>query len=440
MRSATTEACPVLAGCHVNANPSGRATVPKRRTTVLVLAAAVLASACAQGSSTSGGGAATPTSSGGAAAESGCTTTADLPGGGQVLAGTAVGDDVQFPWDRPDVAVADGFDLSRVRSGGPPPDGIQPVDAPCFESLASASSWLGDTSPLLVVQVGDEVRAYPLAIMTQHEIVNDVIAGVPVVVTYCPLCNSGLAFERTLDGEVLDFGTSGRLFQSNLVMYDRQTRGLWTQFDGEAVAGEPYVGTSLPRLPTNVLGLDTLIETEPDALVLSRDSMPGRSYGRNPYPGYDDIGIEFGLFEGDTDDRLPANTRVIGLGDERGAVAVPLPRLQDEQVVEVDVDGPVVVFWAEGANSALDTAEIDLGADVGQTGAFRPVAADGTALTFTPTGDGMFVDDQTGTTWDLRGKAVDGDLAGETLEPVPLDDTFWFVWFAFRPETAVAAS
>ncbi|MGH3443186.1 MAG: DUF3179 domain-containing (seleno)protein, partial [Nitriliruptorales bacterium] len=121
-------------------------------------------------------------------------------------------------------------------------DTIPPIDEPRFESVSAAGQWLSPESPLLVVSVGGETRGYPLAILTWHEIVNDEIAGTPVVVTYCPLCNSGLVFERRVDGEVLTFGTSGHLFRSNLVMYDRQHRNFWLQFTGRAVAGERFAG------------------------------------------------------------------------------------------------------------------------------------------------------------------------------------------------------
>ena len=188
----------------------------------------------------------------------------------------------------------------RGARGGPPPDGIRPIDDPCFESVDVADAWLEPQSPVMVVEIEGDRRAYPLAILTQHEIVNDVVGGVPVVVTYCPLCNSGLAFERTVDGQVLDFGTSGRLYQSNLVMYDRQTKSLWTQFTGQAVVGADFVGTELARIPTALLGWEEFAQATPDGLVLSRDSLPGRDYGRNPYPGYEGSGDAF-LFEGPRD-------------------------------------------------------------------------------------------------------------------------------------------
>lgn len=375
-----------------------------------------------------------------------CVLTTDLPGGDVPTADR--NDDLFFPWElqESDVVSLEGFDPNEIVTGGVPPDGIRPIelDEVCFDEAAQATRYLAAQSPVMVVEVEGETRAYPLGIMTQHEIVNDIIAGVPVVVTYCPLCNSGLAFERTVDGEVLSFGTSGRLFQSNLVMYDRQNRNLWSQFNGTALVGttdNDLVGTELERLPTSLLGFGEFLELAPDGLVLSPDISPSRDYGRNPYPGYDDTGIGFGLFSGPTDERLPPNTRVVGVGVDVDPVAVPLPRLQDERVVEVDVDGtPVSVWWAPGASSALDTRVIDNGQDVGQTLSVVALDPDGGALTFQvhPDDEALFVDDQTGTSWDLFGRGVEGELAGTQLEVLARDDTFWFVWFAFQPDTRVA--
>lgn len=358
-----------------------------------------------------------------------------VPGGGVDNAPVL---DRDFPWDREDPVVSSDFELAELISGGPPPDGIRPIDAPCFDTVAGAEEWLEPNSPVMVVEVDDDTRLYPLAILTAHEIVNDVIGGEPVVVTYCPLCNSGLAFERTVEGQVLDFGTSGRLYRSNLVMYDRQTKSLWTQFLGQAVVGEDFVGTELTRLTTSLLAWADAAAASPDALVLARDSVPGREYGRNPYPGYEGSGDGF-LFQGPRDDRLSPNDRVVGVGDGDTAVAIPLARLREERVVPLDVDGErLTVWWAPGQSSALDSSVIDEGVDVGSTAVFRTRLADGTELTFAAGEGSAFVDQQTGTTWNLLGQATAGPLAGSRLDGVPHDDTFWFVWFAFQPETSVA--
>ena len=344
-----------------------------------------------------------------------------------------------FYWRQRDCQPAAMVDVDEIFGGGPPPDGIPPIDDPVFESIDAAAEWLQDTSPVMFVEVDDEVRLYPLAILTWHEIVNDSLAGEPLAVTYCPLCNSALVFSRTIDGpdgaEVLDFGTSGRLWRSNLVMYDRQHLGLWTQFTGRAIVGERWLGATLERIPSSLLGFGEAASLAPDAEVLSRETGRVFDYGRNPYVAYDAPGNSPRFFREDADPTLPEMTRVVGLGGEADAVAVTLEHLEDEQVVEVELDtGPVTVWWSPGQASALDTERIDDAADIGQTVAFD-ATLDGRTLRFEPAADQRFVDDATGSSWDLRGRAVDGPLAGERLTPVARDDTFWFVWAVYRPMT-----
>ena len=179
------------------------------------------------------------------------------------------------------------IDPAAVVSGGPPPDGIPPIDDPRFLDVAEVDL-LADTEPVVVLSLDGDTRAYPVQILTWHEIVNDVVAGRPVTVTYCPLCNSALAFERTVGERVLSFGTSGRLYLSNLVMYDRQTESLWPQAEGRAVAGV-LTGTELDRLPVALLPWGQFRDGFPDAVVLSRETGDARDYGSNPYVGYDDV-------------------------------------------------------------------------------------------------------------------------------------------------------
>ncbi|TVR35745.1 MAG: DUF3179 domain-containing protein [Nitriliruptor sp.] len=350
-----------------------------------------------------------------------------------------------FYWEVDTCQPATLIDLDEIIAGGPPPDGIPPIDDPAFESVEAADEWLTDDSPVMVVDVDDDVRAYPLAILTWHEIVNDTVGGVPLVVSYCPLCNSALVFDRRIDGpdgeEVLDFGTSGRLYLSNLVMYDRQHRNLWTQFEGQGVVGERFLGERLDRVPAWLFGFGELAELHPDAQVLSRDTGASRPYGTNPYVGYDTEGRAPFLFRGEIDDRESAMARMVGLADGDDAVAVLLDRLVEDRVVTVDVaDRPIAVVWAPGQSSALDTEVIDDGRDVGQTAAFV-AALDGEPIELEPTDeDRRFRDARSGSTFDLRGRALDGPLEGRHLEAVAHDDTFWFVWAAFKPQTEVVAS
>ncbi len=328
------------------------------------------------------------------------------------------------------------IDPGDLLSGGPPPDGIPALDKPKFSS-AERVDFLEDAEPVMALEIGDDARAYPLQIMTWHEIVNDTVDGVPVAVTYCPLCNTAIAYDRRLGDRVLDFGTSGMLYNSALVMYDRQTESLWSHFTAEAIVGN-LVGQELDVYPVAIVAWADWRDAHPDGLVLSRDTGHERDYGRNPYPGYDDVDSPAFLFEGEVDGRLAAKERVVGI--ERGgeAVAVRTDELADAGVLEVEIGGDGLVVWLEpGAASALDTGSVAEGRDVGASGVFIPMA-DGRELSFQRNDDG-FVDDQTGSRWNVLGHAVDGPLAGAALEPVVHVDTFWFAWGAFQPDTRIVA-
>ncbi len=336
---------------------------------------------------------------------------------------------------------ARSIEYDELLPGGPPPDGIESIDDPRFVDVEEAASWLDDASPVMVVEVGGDVRIYPLGILTWHEIVNDVVGGVPLVVTYCPLCNSALAFERTVEvggeEEVLEFGTTGQLHRSNLVMYDRQHHNMWIQFDGEAVVGERFLGRRLERVPAWLLGFADAVELHGDAPVLSRTTGFIRSYGHNPYIGYDEVDREPFLFDGELDERYPPMTRVVGISHAGGAVTVLADELAGAGVVEVTVGGEeLVVLWAPGQASALEGGGVDDGRDVGQTAVFRNELS-GAALALSPDGDGRFVDEASGSTFDLRGRTVDGPHAGRALDVVPHEDTFWFTWAAFHPQTRI---
>ena len=340
--------------------------------------------------------------------------------------------DRNVPDDFPEPTVA----LDELRSGGPPPDGIPPIDTPKFVRAAEVTD-LADQEPVLALEIDGEARAYPVRIMTWHEIVNDTVGGVPVSVTYCPLCNSAVAYDRRLDdGRIVDFGTSGLLWNSALVMYDRQTETLWSHFTGSGMIGE-LTGVELDDFPLSTVGWGTWRDANPDGLVLSEDTGFSRDYGRNPYPGYDDVdGIPF-LFQGEVDGRFTAMTRIIGIERDGAALGVPLFELQEARVLTAQIgELDLVTWWTPGTASALDTASIEAGADVGATGVFIPVV-DGQELTFTSADDELFVDDQTGSTWNVLGDAIDGPLAGSQLEAISHVDTFWFAWSTFRPDTEV---
>jgi hypothetical protein len=272
--------------------------------------------------------------------------------------------------------------------------------------------------------------------LTWHEIVNDVVDGNPVTITFCPLCNTAIAFSREFDGQVLDFGTTGRLRFSNLIMYDRQSETWWQQATGQGIAGE-YAGEQLTFLPASIIGWGEFRESFPDGQVLSKDTGFRRDYGRNPYAGYDNINNSPFLFRGsETPGILPAMARVLTAELNGEAVAYPYEVLQDLNVINDTLGGSeIVVFWQPGTASALDASVIAQGEDVGAGVSFSPIV-DGQILTFSFDGE-KIVDDQTGSEWDVFGQAVSGELAGTQLEPVVSVNHFWFSWAAFKPETRV---
>jgi len=325
-------------------------------------------------------------------------------------------------------------DPGEIVSGGPPPDGIPAVDAPRFQHPAKVD-WLRPNEPVLAISVGNDARAYPLQILIWHEIANDTVGGTPVAITFCPLCYSAIAFDRRLGRRVLDFGTSGKLYRSDLVMYDRQTKSLWSQILGTAIAGV-QTRSQLHVLPVSIVSWSDWRSAHPDGWVLSRDTGSSRDYGTNPYPGYDDINSRPFLFVGKRDVRFPAKTRLVGFNQGGDAVAVLLDWLRDRHVAIITVDGhPVTVWEKDGTASAVDSDSIPLGRDVGATAAYDPVL-DGRTLHFSWS-SGAFTDAETHSAWDILGRATAGPLQGRTLTSVTHVDTFWFAWAAFLPKTRV---
>ncbi len=244
-------------------------------------------------------------------------------------------------------------------------------------------------------------------------------------------------FRRTVEGTVLDFGTTGALRNSNLLMYDRQTESWWQEVGGEGVIGQ-YAGTKLEQLYLSIVSWADFKAAHPDGQVLSRPES-GRSYGTNPYAGYDRPGSQPFLFRGDEDPRLPAVERVVAVERGNDAWAVSFTTLAQQRVVTTTVAGEdIVVFWSPGTASALDSGTIARGRDVGTAGIFSPRGPDGNLLTFAPDPDGRIVDAQTASQWNIFGRAIAGPLTGTQLEPVPgRIGQLWFSWAVYRPDTVV---
>jgi len=321
-------------------------------------------------------------------------------------------------------------------SGGPPKDGIPSVANPEMESIDMASEWLVDRSPVIAVEIDGEARAYPQAILMWHEIANDEIAGVPIAVTFCPLCNSSITYDRRVGDDVLDFGVSGLLRNSDMVMFDRQTESWWQQLTGVGIVGD-YAETVLDFVPSQVISFGQFVERYPEGVVMSRNTGHGRTYGRNPYEGYDTNPNPF-LFRGDIDERLDsAVTHVLATDINDSPKAYPFDLIREAGVINDTIgETSVVIFYQSGVATALGESVIDNGRDIGTAGMYD-ATTNGQLLTFVSNEDGSFTDEQTNSKWNAYGEAIDGELAGTELEWIHAFPHFWFAWAAFHPETAV---
>jgi len=328
------------------------------------------------------------------------------------------------------------IDLNELIGGGPGKDGIPSIDNPRFVSQDEAANWIDPKEPVISIEINGEARAYPIQVLIWHEIANDELAGVPVAATFCPLCYSAIVFDRRLDGDVYEFGVSGMLRNSDLIMYDRSTESLWQQFSGEALVGE-LTGKELRIIPSQLISFEQFRQTYPDAEVLSKNTGHRRNYGENPYAGYDDINNSPFLMDDDQiSDKLPPMEKVVGVRSNDQQIGYPYSITKDAGVLHDEIDGePIVIFHLDGMASALDKSSIGQSRDDGATGVFSPMV-DGDKLTF-EFEDGKIIDKETGSTWNISGKATAGSMEGTQLETKLYGDYFAFAWLVFYPETEV---
>ena len=310
------------------------------------------------------------------------------PAFGLISANAAAPESWKWEWPKTDFDKA-LIDLNEIMSGGVAKDQIPSIDRPRFIAL-SENKTVQPTEPVVGLTVNGVSKAYPLQVLTWHEIVNDEIGGVPVAVTYCPLCNAAIVFERKAGERMLTFGTTGKLRNSDLVMYDRQTQSWWQQFEGRAIVGE-LAGSELRVLPARLESLEKFAARKPDGRLLVPNDSGMRFYGRNPYGGYDSASRPF-LYRGSYPEGIAPMARVVAVGD----TAWSLDLLREQTPIQ---SGDLVLTWEPGQNSALDTSQISEGRDVGNVVVQR--------------------------------------RAGSGLEDVAYDVTFAFVFHSFRPEGTI---
>jgi len=263
------------------------------------------------------------------------------------------------------------INLAEVMSGGPPKDGIPALSDPSFISAATETRLEPREPVMTYAPAGLPARAYPIRYLMWHEIVNDVVAGQPIAVTFCPLCNAGMIFDRRLGGQTLSFGVSGLLRNSDMIMYDRETESWWQQAVGEGIVGR-HAGDKLTQKVAWMESWQAFRAAHPDGLVMDEPDWQ-RSYGQNPYVSYDSSIRPF-LYEGENPPHgIAPLARVLRVGNR----AWPLDRLRQAGTLR---EAGLIITWTEGQASALDSASIGAGREVGnirvRDGAGRDVVHD----------------------------------------------------------------
>jgi len=319
--------------------------------------------------------------------------------------------------------------LDQIVNGGPPPDGIPSIDNPKFVNIQQAANFLSDSDLVLGVDINGDVRAYPLSILVWHEIVNDKVGGVPVAVTYCPLCFTNQVFNSTIgSSQVLQFGTSGKLYNSNLVMYDRTSKSLWSQALGQGIVGK-YAGQKLQRIPFDISYWKDWKQLYPNSKVLSKDTGFSRPYGADPYGDYYTSDLLY-FPVSNHDNRLGLKEKIIGLkggpAERAQYKAYKLQQIETQKVINDDIGGkPLTLF--------------SLHPDMVR--AYDRMIIGGNILEFEyNNSNNKITDKQTGTEWNFDGEAVNGKLKGTHQNRLPFDEGFWFEWVAFHPQTQLYPS
>lgn len=305
--------------------------------------------------------------------------------------------------------------LDKIKSGGPPKDGIPSIDNPKFVNSQKAT-FVKDDDLVIGLDINGDVKAYPLFILVWHEIVNDEIGGIPVAVTYCPLCFTNQVFERTINETVTEFGTSGKLYNSNLVMYDRNTDSQWSQALGTAITGE-MTGHTLNRVPFDVAKWSEWKSLYPDTLVLTTETGQIRPYGTDPYGDYyTDPRIIFPVEN--RDERLHPKEIILGFDSENVYKAYKLSDIGVQKIINDEFGDKKIVLISQYPDMVR---------------AFNRVV-DGNTLEFEYS-KGKFIDTTTKSQWNFDGEAIDGQLLGKRLERETFSPGFWFEWVAFHPDT-----
>jgi hypothetical protein len=325
---------------------------------------------------------------------------------------------------------------------GAPRDAFKVLENPPFIEKIEALATYFKHEPVISVTIKGKAKGYPLNVLTYHEVANDYLGKVPILATYCPLCNAGIIYDRRLEinGEqqILDFAVSGMLRSSDMVIWDKQTESWWQQLTGEALVGD-LTGTTLKIIPSMIVSMEEFFRTYPKGKVLSRKTGIGEAeqrYGTQGYVRYDSIGKDPRLFGGKIDQRLPAMERVVDIRSGDKFKIYTFTKAAEEEIINDRFEGKdIVVFYKSGTVSALDTRELKNSKDIGSVTVFNANFR-GSVLEFYK-GENGFVDDHTGSVWDITGKCIEGASKGKRLRIEPHGNHFAFAWLAFHPDTEI---
>lgn len=318
------------------------------------------------------------------------------------------------------------------------------IDYPSFITKEEGLSSFYKEEPVIAVVINGRAKAYPLNMLTMHEISNDTLSGIPILPTFCPLCNASIVYDRrvSIDGKetVLNFEVSGMLRNSDMIMADDKTQSWWQQLMGLSIVGK-LSGTELTIIPSQVISVEMFFSRYPDGEILSpKTGTEGEeSYGKNPYVKYDDIHntpYERFFDSSNVDTRLPSMERLVDIKGENNYKVYPYSKLKKKGVINDNFEEKdYVLFYSSGMVSVLDENEISKSKDVGSTSVFL-ATLEGNKLTFSKA-NGKFTDEETSSTWDLTGYCIEGELKGKQLIPVIHSNHFAFAFLAFYPDCII---
>lgn len=324
-----------------------------------------------------------------------------------------------------------------------PKDELQALNYPKFITRNDRHNHFFEHEPVIVITQEGRAKAYPLSLLTPFELANDSFGGEELMITYCPMCNAAVVFNRRVnengEAHLLNFGISGILMHNDMVMYDKNTESWWEQLMGTAVAGK-LAGTTMEFMPSMLISVKDYFDRFPDGLIMSPEGVKlvkSHHHRAFHHMEHDSSHLESTYYLPEkTDPRLPPLERVLDIHIDDHITIYPYHVLAKEQVLNQEFDGiSFSIFYHGETVSVLDEDKLAKSKHVGSATAFR-TKVDGQVLTFKKEGE-YFKDDQTGSIWDITGYCREGEKKGKQLWLMPHSNHFAFAYLAFFPESEI---